>query len=85
MPLSLDAPPEPLKGFTLGRFRLVLVDFLRRHDHESLSLPVRLHVRPFGWVRHPTMASADFCRSFRFPSGTPCLKETDQQTSLGKI
>jgi hypothetical protein len=35
MPLSLDAPFEVPEGFTFGSFRLVLVDFLRRHDHES--------------------------------------------------
>src|SRR5208282_441477 len=54
MPWSLDAPPVSPEGFTFGGFRLVPMDFLRRHDHESSSLPFRLHVRPFGWVRHPS-------------------------------
>jgi len=29
------------------------LDFLRRYDHESSSLPFRLHVRPFGRIRRP--------------------------------
>ncbi len=76
MPPSLDAPFHLTSGLHPSGMSKGLHRTMKVAASPRPRIPgplLRLHVRPFSTAcAEPTMASADFWKSFRIPCGIPC-------------